>query len=81
MVQAVNLALAVISWFENLPQDELPPRHIWWSEERLDEWFELVRERRKEDSSGRRKRSPYDDADDAPMTQNEYVAQVRSKKS
>lgn len=79
MVQAVNQALAVISWFENLPRDEVPPRHIWWSQELLDEWFVEVQERREKGASGRRSRSSYDEAKDVPMTTNEFADQFRPK--
>lgn len=74
------MALMVISWHENLPKDEQPPRHIWWSDKRLDEWFEKVREEREERGSGRKRRpSSYRDADDAPMLENEYAARFRPK--
>jgi len=76
LVVAVNHALMVISWHENLPRDEQPPRHIWWSGELLDKWFRNVEEER---SSRSAKRSPssYEDADDVPMSQNVYAEGVR----
>lgn len=79
LVTAINDALSVISWHENLPEDEQPPRHIWWSEELLEQWFQGVRERRKEKtgSAGSRRRSSYDDADDVPMAENELAARYR----
>lgn len=73
------MALMVISWYENLPKDEVPPRHLWWSEERLDEWFEEVREERESKSRGRHRRSSYQDADDAPMSSNELASRFRPK--
>ena len=77
MVLAVNSALTVLSWFENLPEDEQPPRHIWWSDELLEEWFKDVRERRDKKYGGGRARTSYDDADDVPMTSNELADQFR----
>jgi len=74
MTVAVNTALMVISWHENLPKDEQPPRHIWWSADLLDEWFRNVEEKRNSRSS---KRSSYEDADDVPMTGNLLVQGLR----
>jgi hypothetical protein len=75
MVMAVNTALMVISWHENLPRDEQPPRSIWWSGELLDEWFRNVEDQRSEKSADRQ--SSYKDADDAPMQSNELAAGLR----
>lgn len=72
---AVNHALMVISWHENLPKDEQPPRHIWWSAELLDEWFRNVEEDRSSRSTKRS--SSYQDADDAPMSENVYAEGMR----
>lgn len=79
LLYAINMALMVISWHENLPRDEQPPRHIWWSEKLLDEWFEQIRAEREERGGKKKPRSSYADADDAPMTQNEYAARFRPK--
>lgn len=75
MVVAINQALSVISWHENLPEDEQPPRAIWHSDQLLDDWFREVKERRKEKSSG--KRSSYEKADDVPMMSNELASQYK----
>lgn len=78
VVTAVNVALTVISWHENLPEDEQPPRAIWWSDELLDEWFKGVRERREaRHGSNSRRRSSYEEADDVPMLENELISQMR----
>lgn len=76
---ALNHALTVISWHENLPKDELPPRHIWWSADLVEQWFTDVEEKRTSKYSGKRKRSAYDEADDVPMTSNDYAASVRAQ--
>ena len=68
---AVGRGLMVLSWFEELQKDEQPPRHIWWSVDLLDEWFEDVREKRRGSTATRR--TSYDESQDVPMTQNELV--------
>lgn len=78
MVVAINAGLTVLSWFENLPKDEQPPRHIWWSEDLLEQWFEDVRDKRESKYGGSR-RTSYDTADDAPMMENELASQFRPR--
>lgn len=75
---ATNAGLQVLSWFENLPRDEQPPRHIWWSGDLLDEWFEDVEERRnaKYGQSGR-KRTSWDEGTEVPLVENELAQQYR----
>jgi hypothetical protein len=69
LVQAVNEALMVLSWHENLPKDEVPPRNLWWSGDLLDNWFEDVERRRKKKSSG--KKSTYEAAEESPSMGNQ----------
>lgn len=75
---AVNHALTVISWHENLPKDEQPPRHIWHSVDLVDEWFRDVEKNRdvKYGNSGK-KRTSYEEAEDVPMSRNELAESVR----
>lgn len=68
----------VISWFEHLPDDERPPREIWWSEERVDEWLEDVKEQR--NSGNKKPRSSYEQSEDVPMSENEYAQGLRPQK-
>ncbi len=71
---AIAEALTVLSWFENLPDNEQPPRHIWWSEDLIAEWFRNVKEDRKKDSgSSQKTESSYDRSENVPMSQNELV--------
>ena len=75
---AVSSALTVLSWFENLPDEEQPPREIWYSEELLADWFKKVKENRgNKKSSGTKSKALYDRAEDAPMTDNELAAETR----
>ena len=74
---AVSTALTVLSWYENLPKDEQPPREIWWSGELLDAWFAEVQDRRDSRSKGGRKRSSWDDGEDVPLSDNDLAAEMR----
>lgn len=76
LVMAVNTALTVLSWFENLPEEEQPPRHIWYDDEQIADWFRDVRASRKQNV---KRRSSYNDAEDAPMSDNELAAEYRAK--
>ena len=72
MVEAITEALRVLSWYENLPEDEQPPRKMWHSDKLLADWFEDVEHRRKQKTSGKHT-SSFEGADDAPMMGNELV--------
>ncbi len=74
---AVNHALTVISWHENLPMEEQPPREIWHSPELVEDWFRDVEEKRKSKYDGGGRKSSYSDADDAPMASNELAESLR----
>jgi hypothetical protein len=39
-------SLTVLGFFE-LPEDEIPPEEMWHHQERVKEWFEAMKERRK----------------------------------
>ncbi len=61
----------ILSWHENLPKEEIPPRHLWWSGDLLENWFEEVEGKRKRKASG--KRSTYEAADEVPSMGNQLV--------
>lgn len=56
----------MLGFFE-LPEDEVPDEDIWHHPERLEEWFEAIKQRRE---SGHQ---PTDEADDVDMTSNEFT--------
>ena len=62
----------ILSWHENLPKDEIPPRNLWWSGDLLEIWFEDVEGNRKRKSSGK-PRSTYEAADEVPSMGNQLV--------
>lgn len=46
------MALQFLSWEENLDEDEMPPRSIWFNGRQLEEHFRAVKKRRKEKYGG-----------------------------
>ena len=52
LIKAINSALTVLSWFENLPSEEIPPALIWCNEERLDGWWAAQKQNRARKASG-----------------------------
>lgn len=70
LVEAISGALQVLSWYEHLNKDEVPPRWIWWSGDLLDEWFEDVRKRRE---SKNKKGSSYERGTEVPMMGNKLL--------
>ncbi len=39
---AIEFGLTVLSWMENLPKKEVPPRHIWADPEGLELWWKKL---------------------------------------
>ena len=61
----------VLGYFE-LPDDEQPDASIWGSPERLEEWFEAIKQRRE---TGMEPIS-YDEEPDDGFTRNELTAEL-----
>lgn len=57
--EAIRNAMLVLS-FDELPEDERPPKRIWLDGERLRDWFKTVERRRKEKYSGKHIDDPVD---------------------
>lgn len=57
LVVAIEAAIQVLGWFEH-PQDEQPPENIWHSPERIKEWFEAIRQKRRDEARGIRSIDP-----------------------
>ena len=46
LFRAIQHAERIVSWQENLMDDEMPPRWMWPFEEKLSSWFEDVKSKR-----------------------------------
>ena len=66
---AIEHAHLIISWQENLGEDEMPPQWMWTLDQQLNEWFEEVDSRRKEKYGG----GGGDSDESSPMMQNELA--------
>ncbi len=49
--EAIAAATGVLGMLE-LPTEDVPPQHIWHHQDRLEEWFAAVRQRRKDAIKG-----------------------------
>jgi hypothetical protein len=52
VLEAIRIALMVIG-FDELDEDERPPKRIWLDATRMEAWFKEIRRRRKEKYSGK----------------------------
>jgi hypothetical protein len=43
---AIEQALTVLSWYENLPKADVPPEYLWEDVEGLEQWWASVEEKR-----------------------------------
>lgn len=77
--------MIVLSWYENLPKDEVPPEYLWEDSEGLEQWWSWVDDKR---SDGResvapanRSRSASDDDEehqDPGMAENDLARFLKS---
>lgn len=69
--EAIAHGLAILSWFENYTEEEVPHENLWDDSEGLEQHFKAVRAA-KEDGSSYRRRSD-DDEDDGQMLGNDLA--------
>lgn len=73
---AIEHALQVLSWYENLPKDEVPPEHLWEDVEGLEQWWGDVEAKREDGvatTRGRGSKGSDDDDPDPAMVENDYA--------
>ena len=67
-------ALTIISWMQNLPEDEIPPEHLWEDTEGLELWWKAVDVKRKDGASISRGPTDHAQDDQGPQqTENDYA--------
>lgn len=71
---AIEHALQVINWHENLPKEDVPPEHLWADAEGLEKWWARVDARRDDGYTG-----GADDDDSGPdeMQQNDLARYLK----
>lgn len=67
---ALEHSFKILSWYENLGIDELPPQWMWHLDWELETWFEQVDAQRKNPRAS-------DDREEVPMMSNEHAAHLR----
>ncbi len=78
---AIEHALTILSWYENLPEDERPPEHLWEDAEGLEQWWAHV-EAKRNDGVPPANRGSADPAqnDQAPqVTENDYARYLKAR--
>ncbi len=67
----------VLSWYENLPKDEVPPEYLWEDSQGLEQWWAAIEDKRSDGmptSRGRIDVPDGDDGDQPPgMAENDYA--------
>lgn len=79
---AIEHALTVLSWYENLQEDERPPEYLWEDSEGLEQWWADVEAKRNPDHIGptSRGRSDHDPTDQTPqVAENDYARFVKGR--
>jgi hypothetical protein len=81
---AIEHALTVLSWYEHLPKDEVPPEYLWEDAQGLEQWWATVEAKRDSGmptSRGRdieRAEEGDDDGDPGPsMAENDYARSLK----
>lgn len=66
LLDAIDHAALILTWYEHLGEDEMPPRWMWALTDELADHFEWVKEQRQTGTASERD-------DDQPMVKNEYA--------
>lgn len=70
MLLAIEHGHHILSWQENLVEDEIPPTWMWSLDEELNDWFEQLESSRKDKGGG-------GGDEPVPMMQNELAKSRR----
>ncbi len=59
---AIEQAITILSWHENLQEDEVPPEYLWEDPQGLEMWWKTVEAKREDGMSIRGRGDSSDDA-------------------
>lgn len=69
---AIEQGLTVLTWYENLPSEEVPPEYLWEDSAGLEMWWASVEEKREDGTSTSRDEDGPDD-----MAENDYARYLK----
>lgn len=75
LTSAIEHAMTILSWQENLIADEMPPRWMWHLDAELELWFEEVEDKRNSNTGG----SSASDDEWAPMMDNQLSPRAKKR--
>lgn len=52
LFRAIQVALMVCGWYDQLEEEEMPPKHLWLDAKAVKHWLAQVRENRKSGRGG-----------------------------
>lgn len=67
LLRAIGHANKILSWYENMSDDDIPPEWMWVFDELLEEWFDDIRKARTSDTGPTVKHT------EVPMMENELA--------
>lgn len=71
---AIEQALTILGWYENLPSDEVPPEYLWEDNEGLEQWWEEVKAKHEDGLPIMPRRGSEDDDEESDeVTQNDLA--------
>lgn len=72
---AIEHGLTVLSWYENLPEEDRPPEYLWADSQGLEMWFNSVDAKHKDGMGTNRGRTDDHAQDDQrpSMTENDHA--------
>jgi hypothetical protein len=73
LVGAIRATMVFLSWQENLPAKEIPPKRIWLDAKKLDAWFKSIEKKREDEMKGQ---SNDIEGWDGEMKQNEAARSI-----
>jgi hypothetical protein len=68
LLRAIGQANKILSWYENLAEDDIPPEWMWGFDDLLEEWFDDIRAARASGST------PTEQHTEVPMMENELAS-------
>ena len=60
--------MMILAWNENLPEDEMPPKEVWYDEKKLERHFQNIKDKRKRKWGNEAEEGTLDDAQGKNVT-------------